>query len=606
MKKSRNDELKLDEGEKQLLQNGKITKKKEKLRKKPPQEVGANTLQQLSSVKVKNELLEAKNMCNSGKEIKLKQLKRGETGTGKKQSSDIERKETAAAKWHHSKGKYDDTELKNIIVEKKLKTEAGTSDNNVQEESTNDKNGSLNTAGMKKFKKKKAKKLIKTEGSEGKLDDINTKKMTIENLNPTETKKFKKKKAKKLPKTEANEGKLDDIKDKKTGIDISENLSADQIKLLEKKKAKKLAEKRKKELKRLKLKEQQPENASLLNKSSGQDNASQSSSKIKNSNILNQKNVNMDESLDQNDNEENKEATIIKRMKPKSLIDIRLAKKQRRAEKREKLKAQREEEKRLRDPTVEAATVFVGNLPVNVKRVQLLRVFKDYGPVNSIRFRTADGKTCMNNKIRKKAGSLNAYIVLKDKEIAEQALSLNGVEFKGNHLRITRTDITTLCKAPTNTKRTIFVGNLKYSTTDDALREIFSSCGEIDYIRCMQGVGKGCKGVAYVCFKSPDAVGLALELDGTMLDERPIHVERYNKNKQEAKEAGATQIKNYSKKSTAKNLTSNKLVDVKQKKNEFKGVKIDIAMKKKLKQKKKRSNDEMLKLAKKIAPIPKK
>uniref|UniRef100_A0A1A9ZQ36 RRM domain-containing protein n=1 Tax=Glossina pallidipes TaxID=7398 RepID=A0A1A9ZQ36_GLOPL len=601
MKKSRNDELKLDEGGKQLLQNGKITKKKEKLRKKPPQEVVANTLQQLSSVKMKNELLEAKKMHNSRKEINLKHLRRDETGTGKKSSGDIEKKETAANKSNLSKVNYDDIALKNIIAEKKLRTEGDKSDNVVQNKSTNDKNGKLNAGGTKKFKKKKAKKIIKTEANEGKLDDINDKKMTIESLNAAGIKKFKKKKVKKLPKTEASEGKLGDIKDKKMAIDINENLSADQIKLLEKKKAKKLAQRQKKELKRLQLKEQKPENVSSLNK------PSQPSNKVKNPNILYQKNVNMDKPLDQNGNEENKEATMINRTKPKSLIDIRLAKKQRRAEKRKKLKIQIREEVLSRDPAIEAATVFVGNLPVNVKRGQLLRLFKDYWPVNSVRIRMANGQIWKNNKMRREAGSLNAYIVLKDNETAERALALNGTEFKGNHLRITRTDITDICKAPTNAKRTVFVGNLKYSATENALREIFSSCGEIDYIRCLQGGEKGCKGVAYVCFKSPDAVGLALELDETMLDERPIHVERYNINKQQAaKEVRATNIKNDSNQSTGKNRTLKKSDDIKQKKNEFKGVKIDVAMKRKLKQKKKKPNDEMLKLAKKIAPVPKK
>lgn len=340
MKKSRNDELKLDEGGKRLLQNGKITKKKETLRKKPPQEVGANTLQQLSSMKVKNELLEAKKMHNSRKEINLKQLGRGGTETGKKSSGDIEKKETAADKSNLSKVNYDDIALKNTIAEKKLRTESDKSDNIVQNKSTNDKDGNLNAGGMKKLKKKKAKKIIETEANEDKLDDINDKKMTTESLNPAGMKKFKKKKVKKLPKTEANEGKLDNIKDKKTAIGIKENLSADQIKLLEKKKAKKLAQRQKKELKRLQLKEQKPEDVSPLNKPSGQDYASQPSNKVKNPNILNLKNVNMDKPLDQNGNEENKEATMINRTKSKSLIDIRLAKKQRRAEKREKLKMQ--------------------------------------------------------------------------------------------------------------------------------------------------------------------------------------------------------------------------------------------------------------------------
>lgn len=41
--------------------------------------------------------------------------------------------------------------------------------------------------------------------------------------------------------------------------------------------------------------------------------------------------------------------------------------------------------------------------------------------------------------------------------------------------------------------------------------------------------------MAYVCFKKPEAVSLALDLNDTMLDERPIRVQRYKKNDCEVK-----------------------------------------------------------------------
>lgn len=124
-----------------------------------------------------------------------------------------------------------------------------------------------------------------------------------------------------------------------------------------------------------------------------------------------------------------------------------------------------DEVKRERDPEAEKATVFVGNVPVNTKRVQLVRLFQPYGTVNFIRLRTAGGKNLFKHKQRKGAGSLNAYVVLNSVEAAQKALALNGTEFKEHHLRVTPSakGVGGLSvEAETDVKRTIFVGNLKY------------------------------------------------------------------------------------------------------------------------------------------------
>ncbi|XP_054725443.1 uncharacterized protein LOC129235566 [Anastrepha obliqua] len=260
-----------------------------------------------------------------------------------------------------------------------------------------------------------------------------------------------------------------------------------------------------------------------------------------------------------------------------------------------------------RDPFKEAATVFVGNLPVNTKRVQLIRLFSEYGPIDGIRFRTASGKVLYKHKDRKEAGSLNAWVVLKTVEAATRALNLNGTIFKNNHLRVTRVNVDSNSM---DTKRTIFVGNLKYSANEEKLREIFSSCGDIDYVRCLHN-DKGCKGVAYVCFKAPEAVGLALELNETMLDERPIHVERYSIKKLDAKKNCDGSDEVTKKPSLAgEKMKGKKPKDMKQeapqtikggdtsKKTKFRGVKVDGLKKKQ----KKKVTSQMQKLAKKIAP----
>lgn len=132
----------------------------------------------------------------------------------------------------------------------------------------------------------------------------------------------------------------------------------------------------------------------------------------------------------------------------------------------------------------------------------------------------------------------------------------------------------------------------------------------------MQDGEKGCNGVAYVCFQKPDAVGLALELNETVLDDRPIHVERYSVKKLGAKQArdavAAKTAGIQSKKGKNNNSKgAKKRIDKKQtkengntpsanKKNEYRGVKVNGV--KTNKKPKKKTNNQMSSLAKKIAP----
>lgn len=102
--------------------------------------------------------------------------------------------------------------------------------------------------------------------------------------------------------------------------------------------------------------------------------------------------------------------------------------------------------------------MFVGNLPVNTKRKQLARFFENCGNITSIRFRTAAGLPIFKHAIRKMAGSLIAFVVFETPEMTEKAMALNGSMLKGNNLRINKSNV----KEPTELKRTIFVGNLKY------------------------------------------------------------------------------------------------------------------------------------------------
>ena len=103
--------------------------------------------------------------------------------------------------------------------------------------------------------------------------------------------------------------------------------------------------------------------------------------------------------------------------------------------------------------------MFVGNLPKSTTKQQLLKLFSPYGKVKSVRLRSSIGDKLLTSYDRKKAVRLNGYVVFAEQSDAENALSLNGHEFKENIIRVN------LAKTKSNESgnRTVFVGNLKFS-----------------------------------------------------------------------------------------------------------------------------------------------
>lgn len=66
----------------------------------------------------------------------------------------------------------------------------------------------------------------------------------------------------------------------------------------------------------------------------------------------------------------------------------------------------------------------------------------------------------------------------------------------------------------------LYVGNLNYATSEEGLRNAFSSFGEIVSVKIIQG-----KGFGFVEYKSADAAEAAKEaLNNTQLDGRSIKV----------------------------------------------------------------------------------
>ncbi|NWY38353.1 RBM34 protein, partial [Sylvia atricapilla] len=193
--------------------------------------------------------------------------------------------------------------------------------------------------------------------------------------------------------------------------------------------------------------------------------------------------------------------------------------------------AKRRKRKRVADKAGDR-TVFVGNLPVSCTDQVLRSLFKKYGQIKSIRFRslipaedTVSKKVAaIKHKLHPNAKSINAYVVFKEECDAQKALKENGTEIaSGFHIRVDTASKTSLH----DNKRSVFLGNLPYDICDDAVRGHFHVCGDIVGVRVVRDSRTGLgKGFGYVLFENTDAVHLALKLNKSVLMGREIRVQR--------------------------------------------------------------------------------
>jgi RNA recognition motif-containing protein len=79
----------------------------------------------------------------------------------------------------------------------------------------------------------------------------------------------------------------------------------------------------------------------------------------------------------------------------------------------------------------------------------------------------------------------------------------------------------------------LYVGNLAFSTTEDAIRNVFAEFGEVSEVKLMLDRATGqSRGFSFVTMASEDAAQKALsQLSGSMLDGRPLRVDRAEERK---------------------------------------------------------------------------
>ena len=175
-------------------------------------------------------------------------------------------------------------------------------------------------------------------------------------------------------------------------------------------------------------------------------------------------------------------------------------------------------------------------------RKALIRRFKEYGAVESCRFRSF---SVNNPKVPKKAAlirhafhpqrqTMNAYVVYEEEEAVTKALQANGTQFMDLTLRCDYADPNKRQPSPSSSppalshpRQTLFVGNLPFSASEEALLSLFTDAGAIRYVRLVRdsqmNVGKG---FGFVVFEEESAVKKALAMSGVALEGRVLRLSR--------------------------------------------------------------------------------
>lgn len=189
-------------------------------------------------------------------------------------------------------------------------------------------------------------------------------------------------------------------------------------------------------------------------------------------------------------------------------------------------------------------TIFVGNLPISFKEKHVRRLFSEFGPIESVRFRNiavGDPKLSkkvafIKSKFHSKRNSLSAYVRFANVEIAQKSLKMNGTLIDDHHVMVDMA-----IESDRDWKCAIFVGNLSLATEEEDLWKVFEQCGKIKNIRVVRDNATGvCTGVGYVNFENSDSVKLALQLKDVEIRN---HILRINKCKKMKKNKKIDEIK---------------------------------------------------------------
>ncbi|XP_011295007.1 DNA-binding protein modulo isoform X2 [Musca domestica] len=157
--------------------------------------------------------------------------------------------------------------------------------------------------------------------------------------------------------------------------------------------------------------------------------------------------------------------------------------------------------------------VHVNKLPKKTKVIDVVEIFAEYGPIDTVH-------------LQEGPADCTANIAFKNSKSATAALSADKKNVKGCNIVVTKKQISKKGKKQKDTanvgrERSVYVKFLKRGTTEDQLKEHFSSCGDIEEVRV---VLKNSVTYAFVTFTEKEMVQKALKLHNSILNGSTIGV----------------------------------------------------------------------------------
>ena len=163
--------------------------------------------------------------------------------------------------------------------------------------------------------------------------------------------------------------------------------------------------------------------------------------------------------------------------------------------------------------------IFVGNLPFKMTEDWLKQTIESAGTVKDIDW-------LMHADTGKWKGSV--FCTMESAaEASAAAASLNGKDVEGRPMKV---EVATPKKAASGRtpvleenppSENVFLGNLSWSVTEEALRALFEPCGAISRIKWLEKDGEF-RGMAFLDFETIEAATNAVALNGSDLSGRPV------------------------------------------------------------------------------------
>jgi len=169
-----------------------------------------------------------------------------------------------------------------------------------------------------------------------------------------------------------------------------------------------------------------------------------------------------------------------------------------------------------------ANKIFVKGLPWVVSEEEIRDYFKACGKMVKVELPVqADGRA-----------SGTAYVEFSKRAEVDAALKLDGGIWPGTERWLKIEEAREKPNKPMGSGGirpegcdTVFIGNLPWDVTEEQLREIFGSCGDINQVRFAMGEDGSFRGFGHVQFTSGDSTDAAVQLAGSDVNGRPIRVD---------------------------------------------------------------------------------